>query len=99
MADETEDLKSQWEGIERRNVENHNRKLKKTKVASVVILAAMIVINGLFSLSMFAQNHPIIGMIAAAFGLFISGLYFIQSVKPSFKEPERVYNPESNPIA
>lgn len=99
MEEEKEDLKSQWEEIDRRNIENHNQKLKRTKISSVVIIAIMLFANGIFGFSMFLQNHPIIGILAAAFGVFLSGLYFIQTVKPAFKEQDRVYDPASNPIA
>lgn len=99
MEEGTEELRHKWEDIDRRNIATHNKEIKKIKIVSVVILAIMLFINGIFSFSMFMQNHPILGIVAAAFGLFLSGLYFVQTVKPSFEAKEKVYNPESNPIS
>lgn len=98
MEQENENLKARWEDIGNNNVNSHNRIVKNKKIASVVILVVLILINAFCSVTFFLGNNSVLGSVMAAFGLLISFLYFIQTVKPAFKEPYKVYDPASNPI-
>lgn len=94
-----ENLKERWKEIDRRNAEVYNKRVKKTKILSVIILTIMLLVNLVFTTSVFLSNLIPLGIAASAFGLVMATLYFFKSVKPAFKEPYRIYDPASNPIS